>query len=256
VWQSPDPILGDILSSPQRLPELSRKLAVYSYVLHNPLSFTDPDGRDAIAIAFPDYKIRAHPDIAINHTFKTRFGDIPFKFTHEGKYGNLGHAGIVLIDNKTGYTRYFEYGRYDKEKLGIVRTMRVPNVKIGKDGLPTKDSLTKLMATISRQSGQGGKVEGAYVQNGNYSSMLDYSQGRIKSNTDPERESYGLWSNQCMTFSKDMLESGGVETPSMIDPRPNGYIGKLQNSFSPVNYDPKSGKLSGALYNNPVQKNE
>mgnify|MGYP007019933133 CR=1 FL=1 len=49
------------------------------------------------------------------------------------KIGNLGHAGVLLIDNKTGVTKYYEYGRYDKEGKGVVRTFAVPNVKIGQD---------------------------------------------------------------------------------------------------------------------------
>lgn len=70
-----------------------------------------PNGKDGIYIAFPDYKIS----------------------TPIGKIGNLGHAGVLLIDNKTGVTKYYEYGRYDKEGKGVVRTFAVPNVKIGQD---------------------------------------------------------------------------------------------------------------------------
>lgn len=67
--------------------------APYSYVLNNPTNAIDPDGRDAILIAYPDYRIG----------------------TPIGRIGGLGHAGVLLIDNKTGVTKYYEYGRYDKE---------------------------------------------------------------------------------------------------------------------------------------------
>jgi len=50
VWQSPDPVLLDILSDPKRLSELSKKLALYSYVSHNPVVRIDPDGRDWIKV--------------------------------------------------------------------------------------------------------------------------------------------------------------------------------------------------------------
>lgn len=84
----------------------------YVYCVSNPVKYVDPDGRDAFLIVFPDYKISA-------------FGR---------KFKNLGHAGILLIDNKTGLTKYYEYGRYDSNNKGIVRTYRIPDVKINDDG--------------------------------------------------------------------------------------------------------------------------
>ncbi|CCY51719.1 MULTISPECIES: hypothetical protein [Bacteroides] len=84
----------------------------------------DPDGRDAIYITFPKY----------------RANGIPF----------TGHAGVLLINDKTGLTKYYEYGRYDKESKGLVRTASVPNVVIGKDGKPTTESLNKVMKQLPR----------------------------------------------------------------------------------------------------------
>ena len=90
-------------------------LSLYVYCLNNPINVIDSDGRDAIYIAFPDYKISA-------------FGK---------QWSNLGHAGILLIDNKTGITKYYEYGRYDKAEIGEVRQRTISNVVMGKDGKPT-----------------------------------------------------------------------------------------------------------------------
>ena len=64
--------------------------SLYTYCYSNPINCIDPNGKDGIYIAFPDYKIS----------------------TPIGKIGNLGHAGVLLIDNKTGVTKYYEYGRY------------------------------------------------------------------------------------------------------------------------------------------------
>lgn len=195
----------------------------YVYANNNPIVNIDPDGRDAIPVVFPDYKIT----------------------TPIGKIGGLGHAGIILIDNKTGHTRYFEYGRYDKANLGIVRTRQVPNVTIGKNGSPTADSLKKLLNAVSRVAGDGGRVEGTYVKNDNYKEMLQYATSKMNQNSDPSREKYSLTSNNCTTFCKTTLESGGEHTPSMIDPRPNSYINELQDTLgSPVNYDPSKNSLS------------
>ena len=57
----------------------------YVYCLNNPVNMVDPDGNDGIYIVFPDYKIEAMGR----------------------KWSNLGHAGVLLIDNKTGFTRYY-----------------------------------------------------------------------------------------------------------------------------------------------------
>ncbi len=178
----------------------------YAYGLGNPVKNIDPDRRDAIAVMFPGYRIA------------TPVGRVPY----------LGHAGVILINNKTGLTRYFEYGRYDKPGKGVVRSLRVPNVVMGKGGIPTQDSLTKLLTAVSRQSGQGGPVEGAYFKNDNFQAMAKYSEQRMAQNTDASRQSYGLFGNNCGTFMRDTLAAGGVDTPSMIDPRPVSYVEELQ----------------------------
>jgi len=198
-------------------------LGLYSYVHQNPLKFVDPDGRDAIPIAFPDYKISA-------------LGT---------KWGGLGHAGIILIDPKTGSTRYYEYGRYDKAERGIVRRQTVPNVVMDKKtGKPTEASLQKLMGAVSKKAGHGTRVEGAYVKDDNFQKMADYAEKRMENNSDEKRKSYSITGNNCGTFSQDVLEAGGQDTPMMVDPRPNSYIKELQSDLgNRVGYNPANKKL-------------
>ena len=114
-------------------------ISPYAYCMNNPVKYIDPNGKDAVLVVFPDYKIS----------------------TPIGKIGNLGHAGVLLIDNKTGVTKYYEYGRYDKEGKGIVRTFAVPDVKMGQDKKPTLESLNKTLSVISEQAGHGGGKERA-----------------------------------------------------------------------------------------------
>jgi RHS repeat-associated protein len=184
----------------------------YSYVLNNPYKYVDPTGRDAIPVAFPDYKIG----------------------TPIGRVGGLGHAGIVLINSKSGASRYYEYGRYDPEGKGWVKRQTVPDVVMGKDGRPTADSMKRLLSAVSEKAGHGGRVEGAYVQSDSYDKMVGYAESRKAANSDPKREPYGITDNNCGTFMKQTLEAGGVDTPWMIDPRPNSYIKKLQSDFPRV----------------------
>src|SRR5690554_5076656 len=64
MWLSVDP-----------LSEKHPSWTPYHYVHNNPIKYIDPDGRDAILIVFPGYKIS----------------------TPLGKIGGLGHAGVLLI---------------------------------------------------------------------------------------------------------------------------------------------------------------
>ena len=136
-----DAVLGRFMTV-DPLAEKYYSESLYTYCYSNPINCIDPNGKDGIYIAFPDYKIS----------------------TPIGKIGNLGHAGVLLIDNKTGVTKYYEYGRYDKEGKGVVRTFAVPNVKIGQDKKPTLESLNKTLSIISEQAGHAGRIEGAYIE--------------------------------------------------------------------------------------------
>ncbi|WP_298214580.1 hypothetical protein [Acidovorax sp.] len=69
-----------------------------------------------------------------------------------------GHAGALGYDSATGATRYYEYGRYDFD-LGNVRRQSVPDLKIGKDGQPTPESMKALQEALSRNAGKGTRAE-------------------------------------------------------------------------------------------------
>ena len=81
----------------------------------------------------------------------------------------LGHSGVVLIDNETGATKYYEYGRYPSNVPGLVgvglpankgniRTVPIPDVEISESGLPTKESLTNIFKQLSAKAGKGNTV--------------------------------------------------------------------------------------------------
>ena len=195
----------------------------YVFVHNNPLKYIDPDGRDGILIVFPDYKVAA-PVV--------------------GKVGGLGHAGVLLIDNKTGLTKYYEYGRYDEEGRGYARTVAVPNVKIGKDGKPTEESLNKVLGQISKKSGQGTRLEGAYVESDDFDVMNNYATDKVKEKDDPKRKSYNLANNNCGTFACDVLNQDPdvkSQSPSTSDPRPNSIIEEYQGTYGRIEYNPKTG---------------
>jgi RHS repeat-associated protein len=224
LWLSVDP-LGE------KYPNVS----AYVYTFQNPINVIDPDGRDAIYITFPKYKADGYP------------------FT--------GHAGVLLIDNKTGLTKYYEYGRYDKAENGMVRNYSVANV-VMKDGMPTAESLNKVLTQISGKSGKGQVLEGAYVASDNFDVMNDYAKGKLAENNDANRKPYDIFSNNCGTFADDVIKQDKtVETPSYVIPTPINIIGKYQDNFTPISYDPKKGtsiKLTEqtTIYNNQTKTTE
>lgn len=183
----------------------------------------DSDGRDAVAVGFPDYKI---------------------EFAGS-KWSNLGHAGILVINPSNGLTRYYEFGRYN-ETSGIVRNFPVSNVTM-ENGAPTTESLAKVMGQISQIAGQGGPIKGAYFAAADFSKMEAFASGLVgKTSADG---GYGDWStyNSCGTFMQDTLDNGGIDTPWMVDPRPNSYVGELQGAEGAQSFRFQNGGFQGVF---------
>ncbi len=150
---------------------------LFIYANANPINFVDLSGLDAIYIHYDDYPVT----------------------TPIGKL-SLGHGAVVAVDPKTGLTKYYEFGRYG-DKRGVVRgapAIKIPDVKIGKDGLPTKDSLDNLYDYLSKNFGKGSKISATYYPNSDFQGTIDYAEKFRKSHPD-----YDLFKNNCKTFGKD-----------------------------------------------------
>jgi RHS repeat-associated protein len=163
----------------------------YSYVKGNPLSLIDPFGFDACYVHFPDYPINYFD-----------YNGIDFVSKDLG-----GHAGVLGYDDKTGDTRYYEYGRYDKEGKGKVKRRSVPDLEIGQDGQPTQESLEKLKKYLSDKYGKKTPTK-LKCEDIDEKKVYDYAE-EYKNN--PKRPDYS-WNpikpNHCRSFAKDAITEG------------------------------------------------
>jgi hypothetical protein len=154
------------------------------------------------------------------------------------KVPQLGHAGVLFINGKSGLTKYYEYGRYDAQAKGIVRPVLVPDVVI-KNGNPTHESLKKVMASLSLSSGQKGRISAAYIQlpDGSFSKMQQYAEDRKRQNTDPKRVPYDLLTHSCLHFMKSVAEEGGASLPEILVPTPKMYMLQVRVANPILDYE-------------------
>lgn len=202
----------------------------------------------AIPVVFPDYLIAVNdrpidvhiPDLIPGRDFFPDHFRIPVT-----KLPELGHAGILFIKGATGTTKYYEYGRYDRAKLGLVMRRPVPDVQM-RSGMPVLASLKLVLRAISVKAGQKTRIAGAFIElsDGAFLKMLHYAQGRLAANTDPKREPYALTSNSCLHFMKGTAEAGGAAMPWVIDPRPAGYMDRVRAAFPPLDYVPSPESIT------------
>jgi hypothetical protein len=191
----------------------------YAFVNARPLISADPDGRDAIIIAYPDFK----PEI--------RKGWRPLA---------LGHGGVLIIDNKTGKTKYYEYGRYDPQEKGVTRTVPVPDV-VMRNGKPTAESLQRVYSSLSANSGHHGRIRGAYIESDKTEEMKRYAESKIRENSDPQREEYGVFTHNCATFASEVVQTDpNVRHPTVVfDNSPNNMVDEyLDEGYQSVEYVP------------------
>ena len=191
-----------------------------------------------IPIVFPEYKILVEvkpksvdliPGVNWDNFSTPRFRQ---------RFSDLGHAGVLFINGKTGTTKYYEYGRYPTS-VGVGKVKKIdnlPDVKIVNNSIE-ENSLKKTLAVISDKAGQKGAIKAAYIEVENkYLAMLEYAQFRVGQKTNPDRPDYDLLSNSCLHFMKAITEKAEIDAPLLVDPRPLSYIDEYRKKFRDLDY--------------------
>lgn len=198
-----------------------------------------------IPIVFPDHKITVEtPKIEFDLLPWTELDDITIPPTKQ-KLSYLGHAGVLFINGKSGLTKYYEYGRYDRAGLGLVRRVPISNVLLKNNSIDLF-SLKKPLLQLSKIAGQPGdnRISAVYIEVKNkFGIMLKEAERRKMQNGDSQRKPYGITTNNCIHFVKEIAKSAGVDAPWMIDPRPNSYIGEFREDYPDLDYNPETNTL-------------
>lgn len=89
--------------------------------------------------------------------------DYPIEYANGQTSTWLGGHAVILLYSTTGVTQYYEYGRYNPNRPGIIgaklpadscsiRRVSVPNLALGADGQPTQQSFNVPSEAPSRKT--------------------------------------------------------------------------------------------------------
>lgn len=186
-----------------------------------------------IPMVFPDYLI--HIDGYEAEIFGRKI-TIPAQ-----KAPYLGHAGVLVVNGKTGLTKYYEYGRYGPN--GKTRSGLIPDVTL-KGGMITESSLKKTLRAVSSKHGQSGRIAGVVLRGQVFDQALAWLKAKEAENSNPKRQEYDLGDHNCMTFVADLVDH--IELDSPFRPPvviPSAYMKQFQLSNPDLEYDYASDTL-------------
>jgi RHS repeat-associated protein len=166
-------------------------LSPFCYSKNNPVIFVDPTGKDAIYIYFVSYRVEVSSGVRV-----------PF----------INHAGVLLIDNKTGEVNYYQFGRYGPDKKGEVQGVMLNSIGIENGNLNQND-ISDRLKDISQIYGKGSEIEGAYISSDKYKEMKDYAEEIWDETKKSSDDTYNEITNNCATFASDVIQQDKTVTP-------------------------------------------
>lgn len=171
----------------------------------------------ALLIVYPDYPVNTD--------------------TFYGYTTLVGHAGVLLIKSD-GLTKYYEFGRYDPEKNGLVRNISIPNASIDSNGKPTKSSLKPILSGLSTKAGKGTRIRAALFIN------MDFEKMRTQATASQPK--YDIISFNCGQYAESVILQGNpkVDKPLIINPVPNNIVDEyIEEGNAEVLFSPATGEI-------------
>ena len=171
-FTSPDPHTGTLLHvlNPQRW-------NMYAYAVNNPLSYVDPDGRDAIAVDFGNMAV------------------------------GMGHWGIISV-NRDGGATFSEFGPRGGAKPAYPGQYTSygldTKVTVGSNGVPTPETLAAVQKELAQHEGQPqGSISLAYYKTSDAetASLNGYIQAAIQAQVKGDTPFYFVGFNDCRDYS-------------------------------------------------------
>lgn len=184
-----------------------------------PSDSAPPYAGEALLIVYPDYPVNTD--------------------TFYGYTTLVGHAGVLLI-SPSGVTKYFEFGRYDPQKNGVIRAISpIPNVQIDADGKASAASLSEVLKVLSHSSGKDGRIRAAYFVRMNYDEMV------ATANQAPGV--YDVASNNCGHFVERVILAGHpqIDKPLVVNFVPNNFVDEyIEEGNAELLYNPANNTLT------------
>ncbi|CAM3987879.1 hypothetical protein VA7868_04621 [Vibrio aerogenes CECT 7868] len=156
----------------------------------------------------------------------------------------FGHAGILIINGQSGISKYYEYGRYDKGKFGLINKESISDAVV-KNGRITESSLTKIMKELSDKSGQHGRIEAVIIIGNYYDKAFKWLNDPTGPYRNPTRQKYNVRNFNCIQFVLDLLDALSIEThwPGFIS-IPDEEMEELQEDYRDLKYNPQTNKIT------------
>ena len=180
--------------------------------------FNTMENSGALLITYPDYPVDTD--------------------TWYGYTTMVGHAGVLLI-RFDGFTKYYEFGRYDEPQNGVVRNQSVPNAVIASDGRATPESLKNILSVLSTKSGNKTRIRAAYFINVDFDKMLAQATA-----TQPQYQVSGF---NCGNYAESVILKGNsrIDKPLIINPLPNNIVDEyIEEGNAEVLFSPTRGDIS------------
>ena len=174
----------------------------------------------AILVAYPEDSPKIPSNQKLGQWAEQVFGD------NDGKANGAGHAGIVIINQPEGTTRYFDFGRYNRtdvagtrsENQGAVRSsknysaLRIPDWDEGQSEASNVDSILSRLHR-SRLLARYGQIKGALAKNLDFCAMEAYAE-EMESTGYHDFGGYGSGTaignaTYCAKFARGVAKAGG-----------------------------------------------